>query len=63
MDNKLHDQFLIIQDTIYSNRQDYYNKMKKRDSKIDNLTAIVKKMMDNIQIDNSSPYNMDSPNS
>ena len=59
MDNKSYDQFLIIQYTIDTSSE----KMNKQESKFDKLMAMVKKMMDEIQISNSSPDNMDSPKS
>ena len=59
------DWFLIIQATTDTNGQDYNDKMKKQyskldkqDSKIDNIKAMVKKIMNKIQISNSSPDKM-----
>ena len=54
MDNNLDGQFLIMQAAIYANSE----KMNKQDSKNDKITSMVKNMMDNIQISNSSPYKM-----
>ena len=54
MNNKLGEKFLVIQATIDKNSE----KMKKQDSKIDKLTEIVKKVMDNIQTSNYSPEKM-----
>ena len=42
MDNKSDDQFLIMQDTIYDNRQATDYKMKTYDSNIDKLTVLIK---------------------
>ena len=39
-----------MQATIDTNRQDYDEKMKTYDSKLDNLAEIMEKMMDQIQI-------------
>ena len=39
-----------MQSMIDANIQDYDDKMKKQDSKLDNITAMFKKMMDQIQI-------------
>ena len=61
MDKNLYDQFLIMQATIDSNRQDSYEKMNKQDSKIDKLTEMVENIMDQIQTSNYSPDNMDEP--
>ena len=41
------------------NRQYYYEKMKKQDSKLDKITAMIEKVMDQIKISNSSPNKMD----
>ena len=60
IENKSYHQFLIIQDTTYANRQDSDDKMKKKDSKVDKLNAMVKNIMDNIQLSNSSPDKMDN---
>ena len=43
------------QATIKANRKNYDDKMKKQYSKLDKLTAMVKIIMDKIQISNSSP--------
>ena len=43
-------QFLIVQDTIDSNRKYSDDKIKKQDSKLDNLMEMVKKMMGQIQV-------------
>ena len=59
--NKSYGQLLIIQANIDSNRQDHDEKMKKQYSKFDNITEMIKKMMDHIQVSNSLPYKMDSP--
>ena len=50
-----------MQATIDANMQDSDEKMKKQDSKIDNITKLIKNMMDRIQIYNSSPDKIDSP--
>ena len=50
-----------MQDTIYANRQDYDEKMKIYDSKLENLTAMIENIMDQIIILNHSPENMVSP--
>ena len=63
MDNKSYDKFLINQDIIKDNRQVYDKKIKKQDSKLDKLVAMIKKMMDQIIISNSSPDNIYSPKS
>ena len=55
MDNKLDEQFLIIQDTIYANRKAHDEKIKKQDSKLDKLTSMVGNIIDHIQILNSLP--------
>ena len=50
MNKKPDDQFLVMQSMIDANIQDYYDKMNKQDSKIENLTAMFKNMMYQIQI-------------
>ena len=60
MDNKSYVQFLIMKAKIYAKRQDCDEKMKKYDSKLYKLTEMVEKMMDQSQIYNYSPKNMDS---
>ena len=59
MDKNSDDQFFIMQDTINSNSE----KMEKQDYKVDSIMGMVKNMMDQIQISNSSTYKMDSPKS
>ena len=54
MNKKSDYQFLVMQATVDDNKQDYGEKM-------NNLTVMVKKIMDHIQISNSSSDNMDSP--
>ena len=64
--NKSDDQFLITQDIIDENRQDYdekmkkcYSKLDKQDSKLDNITAMIKNMMYQNQNSNDHPDNID----
>ena len=59
MDTNLDEHCIIMQDMIDDNRQDSDDKMKKQDYNIDKLTAMVKNIMDQIQILNYSPENMD----
>ena len=47
--------------TIDFNRQDYDEKMKKQNYKLDKISAMVENITDQIQISNHSPENMDSP--
>ena len=63
MYNNLYGQSLIVKSAINSNRQYYADKMKKRDYKLDKLMAMVKNMIDQIQIYNSSSDKMDLPKS
>ena len=58
IDNKSDEQLLIIQAAIDTNKKDYDKKMKKQDSKLDNLMAIMENTIDQIQILKSSPENM-----
>ena len=55
-------QFLIMQYTIDDTRQDFDEKMKTYDYKIDKLTVLIKKMTDHNRNLNQFPENMDSPN-
>ena len=59
MDNKLYEQFFIMQDMIDVNRHNSDEKIKKKESKIYNLTSMIKNMIYQIQIYNYSPYKMD----
>ena len=59
MDNKTNDKLLIMQATIDANRKEYDDKMNKQKSKLDKLTELVKSMMDQIKIYNSSIDKMD----
>ena len=61
VDNKLDDHFLIMQSRIDSNSQDSDEKMKKQDTKIDKLTKMVEKIMDQIKFSNSLPDKLDPP--
>ena len=45
MDNKWDEQFLVMQDFIDDKRQSSDDKMKIYDSKLENITAIIEKMM------------------
>ena len=55
------DQLLLIKSSIYANRKDADEKMKKYDSKLDNLISMVKNMM--YQDQNSSLEKVESPKS
>ena len=59
MDNKTNDKLLIMQATIDANRKEYDDKTNKQKSKLDKLTELVKSMMDQIKIYNSSIDKMD----
>ena len=68
IDNKLDDQFFIVQAMIDYNKKvfdekmrKYYSKLDKQDSKLKNITAMIKNMMDHNQNLNYSPYNIYSP--
>ena len=61
MDNKSDDQFLVVQAKIHANRQEFDDKMKTHDSKLDNLTEMMENIMDQIQISDYSPDKMHSP--
>ena len=57
MDNK--SQLLIIQAIIDSNRQDYGEKMKRKDYKLDELMELVENVINHIQI---STFSLDKMN-
>ena len=59
MDNKSDDQFLIMQATIYENRQPSDDKMNIYESKLDKLTEMIESMMVQNQNPNSSSDKMD----
>ena len=48
MDNNMDDQFLIMKATIDSTRKYFHENINEQESKIDKLTAIFKKMMNQI---------------
>ena len=67
IDNKSYDQLLILQDMIDDNRQSsdekmkkYYSKLDKQDSKLFNITAMIKNIMYQNQNYNYLPDNIDS---
>ena len=59
MDNKSDDKLLTTQATIDANRQQSDKKMNTYESKLDKLTEMMEKIMDQIEISNSSPEKMD----
>ena len=63
MDNKSGGNLLIIQASIDNNRQYSDEKIEKQDSKHENITKMVEKMIDQIQISNFSLYKMYYPKS
>ena len=61
MDNNPDEHALIVQANIYDNIQYYGQKTNKYDSKLDNLTEMIKNMMDKNQNSNYFSDNIYSP--